>query len=135
MSVQSDYLDRIHDGAPFSTDPEPGKWTADEVRYRLLHDDRWLIRGLMALYRQQTIAERQTKTHLERNGRGFSPFDVAILSTIAAYCMVKHGVTGDMIVVLRRTLPKYAGQLAKIANGEIEDLPEPPNPPEMTDAH
>ena len=34
------------------------KWTKEAIREKIMADDKWLIRGLLAIYRLQTDAEQ-----------------------------------------------------------------------------
>lgn len=47
--------------------------TADMIREKLLTDDRWLCRALVALNKRQTADERREETVKYRNDQGFRP--------------------------------------------------------------
>ena len=94
-------------------------YTADFIREKMATDDRWLIRGLLAIYKKQTDSEKKVQDTFERNGVGFNGIDAQIMSSIAEFYMNRNYITPKQTVVVRRKMNKYAGQLAKIANGQI----------------
>lgn len=94
-------------------------YTADFIREKIATDDRWLIRGLLAIYKKQTDGEKKIQETTEKNGVGFNGIDAQIMSSIAEFYMNRNYITPKQTVVVRRKMNKYAGQLAKIANGQI----------------
>lgn len=94
------------------------KWTKDEIAAKLATDDKWLIRGLLAIYARQTEEEKAADTTREDNGIGFNAFDASILSDMAKQYKDWGKLTNRQLVIVRKCMKKYAGQLAKIANGE-----------------
>lgn len=96
------------------------KWTKEAIRERLKADDKWLIRGLLAIYRHQTDSEQNAGMTKEDNGVGFNGVDSAILSDMAKQFITRDFLTPRQIAIIRDKMLKYAGQLAKIANGEIK---------------
>ena len=96
------------------------KWTKEAIRERLKADDKWVIRGLLAIYRLQTDSEQNAGMTKEENGVGFNGVDSAILSDMAKQYLNRDFLTARQIGIVRDKILKYAGQLTKIANGEIK---------------
>ena len=94
-------------------------YTADFIREKMATDDRWLLRGLLAIYKKQTDSEKMAQETFVKNGVGFNGLDGQIMSSIAEFYMNRNYITPKQTTVVRRKMGKYAGQLAKIANGEI----------------
>lgn len=97
----------------------PKLWTAEESRANILKSDQWLYRGLQAIYARQTQAEQAVEGTIENNGIGFNGIDGNILSSFAKQAAYRGFLTPKQLVVARKAMPKYAGQLAKIANRAI----------------
>lgn len=96
------------------------KWTKEAIREKIMTDDKWLIRGLLAIYRHQTDSEKNAGQTHEENGVGFNGVDSAILSDMAKQYITRDFLTTRQIAIVRDKMKKYAGQLTKIANGEIK---------------
>lgn len=89
--------------------------TAAEIKLKLLTDDRWLYRGILAIYELQTPTERDAQDTIENNGVGFNGVDARKLSAFAED-IKKYGDLFDWKkTVARKKMLKYAGQLAKLA--------------------
>jgi|WetSurMetagenome_2_1015567.scaffolds.fasta_scaffold241588_2 hypothetical protein len=105
------------------------KFTKDIIRNKLLTNDEWLVRGIVAIYNKQTDTERNAETTKVSNGVGFNGPDARLLSIYAKRIQQwyktpemhgkTHPLTLGQFVVARYKMKKYAGQLAKIANKEI----------------
>lgn len=100
-------------------------WTKDEIREQLITNDAWLIRGIIAIFEYQTASEQASDNTSEDNGVGFNGVDGFILSRFAKFCLKiksegrKPFLTPKQKAIALKKMPKYAGQLAKIANGKI----------------
>lgn len=108
------------------------KVTVDYVREKLNTDDRWLLIGLITIYKHQTIDEQRTRTNGQSNGVGFTGPDANVLTSIAQYLLSRHTEQAIRlnfsarlehyldkpwaIETVRKRMPKYAGQLTRIAN-------------------
>ena len=104
-----------------STNSEPAvkKWTKEEIREKMATDGRWLIRGLLAIYDRQTFQEQLNGYTVEDNGIGFNGVDAEILSSIAMNYKTRNFISPKQLAIVQKKMPKYANQLAKIANGRI----------------
>jgi len=97
------------------------KWTKESIRRMLASDDRWLVRGLLAIYKLQTMDERAQQSTKHWNGVGFNKHDAGFLSSLAESFKKYDRLTPKQVKACRKAMLKYAGQLAKIANGEVGD--------------
>ena len=95
------------------------KWTKEEIREQLANNDKWLVRGLVAIYKFQTESEKASQDTHEDNGVGFNGTDAELLSSFAEQLIAGRNLTIRQIPWARKKMLKYAGQLAKIANGKI----------------
>ena len=105
---------------------ETRKWTREEIADRIMNDDRWTYRALLALHENQTEDEQNSQETRHRNGRGFMPQDAKWLSFMAETLWSRGRLTPNQINRVRfRTsgkprLSKYAKQLADYANGKVK---------------
>lgn len=91
-------------------------WTAEEIREKLVQGDKqFLTRGLMAIYENQTADEKISMTTVHDNGIGFSGFDAQILTSFAEQWRSKGYLSQKQFNILMKRMPKYAGQLERIA--------------------
>lgn len=95
------------------------KWTKEEIRFKLETNNIWLFRGLLAIYMKQTQDEKIDAITKHENGVGFGGADANILSSFARQYSSNGFLTAKQIDLCRKKMLKYAGQLAKIANGVI----------------
>lgn len=104
-------------------------WTKQEIRAALENNNEWLIRGIKAIYARQTSNEKAVGVTQDHNDIGFNSADSFILSSFAEQ-IIKHGqdpnprfaspLSHKQLQLARRRMLKYAGQLEKIANGELQ---------------
>jgi len=98
---------------------ESEKWTAGQIKTKLVEDDAWVCRGLLAIYKKQTPDEQTSETTNHNNGVGFNRIDAEFLSSLAKSFMRYGTLTPKQIHYGRKRLLKYTKQLVKIANQEI----------------
>lgn len=94
-------------------------WSVEEIRNRLATNDKWLERGLVAIYRFQTESEKNLGATVEDNGVGFNGVDSVILTSFAQQLSHRGFLTPKQREIARKKMLKYARQLTKIANGEL----------------
>lgn len=101
--------------------PRTTPWTKEEIKAKMLDpaNKAWLTKGLLAIYKYQTESEKAEGVTREDNGVGFSGCDSIILSSFAQQQLDRGFLTTKQLEIVSKKLPKYAGQLAKIANGEV----------------
>jgi len=94
--------------------------TRETIKEKILTDDRWLERGILAVYRLQTADEQNTETTSEHNGVGFNAFDARSGSYYAKWLESGRSLSGPHLAKARKLCLRYIGQLERIANGEIK---------------
>lgn len=91
-----------------------------EIRIKLLTNQRWLERAVVAIYEQQTSDEQYDEQTIERNNQGFTGGDAKFLSYCAKWILKGNHLSDRFIEKARRMMLKYAGQLAKLAKTKAE---------------
>jgi len=91
----------------------------NEIKEKLATDNRWLERGIVAIFKYQTDVEQQSEMTTDKNGVGFNGLDAEFLSSLAKQVMQGKTLSERQIEYGRKKMLKYAGQLTRIANGEI----------------
>ena len=86
------------------------------LKERLASDDRWALRALLLVYRNQTDDEQHAQATLEHNGIGFSGPDAEILSSFAQQYQRRGTLSPKQMHVLKRKMPSYAGQVLRMAD-------------------
>lgn len=105
--------------------------TPEAIKEKLETDNRWLIRGLVAIFQRQTEDEQRQDSTNHLNGVGFNGSDAPFLSVMARRAIdrtkvdprnmeaVKKAIDGmgfspRQLQCIRKAMKKYAGQLHKI---------------------
>lgn len=91
------------------------EYTKDEIRHKLGTDHRWTERALLALLALQTADEQQDGTTRYQNAQGFNALDANILTSFAQQVQRGRQLSVKQLAIAYRLLPKYAGQLHRIA--------------------
>ena len=86
------------------------------LKRRLATDDRWALRALTLVYRNQTADEQNAQQTIEHNGIGFSGPDAEILSSFARQYQRRGSLSPKQMHLLKRKIPSYAGQVARVAD-------------------
>jgi len=86
----------------------------EHIRHKLESHPHWARRALLALYDEQTDAEKEDPTVHESNGYGFSPQDQEFLTSLAQQALREQTFSQKQLGWLYTLLPKYAGQLVKL---------------------
>ncbi len=89
------------------------------VRDKLATDNEWLVRGMMAIYARQTADEQRAEDTKYLNGVGFNSADSTILTSFAKQWTARRWLSDKQMGIAKRKMAKYAGQLARIARGEL----------------
>lgn len=100
--------------------------TNESIKQLLATSNAAVERGLVVLLSRQTSDEVASQNTKHRNGRGFSAFDAEILTSFATQIErklargVKLGecLSEKQMVIARKRVPSYAGQLAEEANAK-----------------
>lgn len=95
------------------------KWTKDEIKEMLERNPKAVTRGLLAIYKNQTMDEQLSQSTHYHNGIGFTGADAEILSSFAEQLKRGRNLSYKQFEMAKKKMVKYAGQLARIANGEL----------------
>lgn len=98
-------------------------WKKDEIKEKLMMGDvRWIERAVIAIFNKQTENEKEVESTNMRNNVGFTGADAKILTSFAKQLLRNKNrhLSDKQLAIAKRRIVKYAGQLAKIANGKIE---------------
>lgn len=96
---------------------------AEMIRHNMVRSDKWLLRGLLAIYANQTTDEKAGGATVKDNGIGFTVHDAHILTALAERVKSWQSFTDrryptplspKQMVLLGKLMPKYARQLARI---------------------
>jgi isopenicillin N synthase-like dioxygenase len=93
-------------------------WKKHEIEIALVMNKRFLFRSNQKLFELQTADEQNIEETLERNSIGYTKGDAKWLSEIAQSDMLEDYREYDWNE-LRDRMIKYAGQLTRLANGQI----------------
>lgn len=88
------------------------------IRAKLMADDEWLRRGIVAIYNYQTQLEQTTEQTRDDNGVGFNGVDAELLTSFAKQILKGSLLSPKQLGIARKKMPKYAGQLWKIAHAK-----------------
>lgn len=88
----------------------------------MMGDVRWIERAVIAIFNKQTENEKEVESTNMRNNVGFTGADAKILTSFAKQLLKNKNrhLSDKQLAIAKRRIVKYAGQLAKIANGKIE---------------
>ena len=89
--------------------------TKEFIKEKLITDQRWLMRGIIAIYEKQTWDEQQSEMTKEDNGVGFNGIDAYILSSFAKQIKAGRTLSIKQLAIAQKKMPKYARQLLTIA--------------------
>jgi len=100
-------------------------WNKEKIQEILKASDKAVLKGLLRIYTLQTADEQAMEATTQHNSVGFSGYDGNFMTSLAK-SLIKYGrLTPKQMVHARKKMLRYAGQLAKIANGEIACPPLP----------
>jgi len=99
-------------------------YTIEEIAQKIATDDRWLLRGLLAIYSRQTKDEQHSEYTKHRNDIGFNAVDGSRLTRYAKWVISWNGgnrkyrrpLGPAQLLDCRKRMAKYARQLTEIAN-------------------
>lgn len=82
------------------------------------YNDRMVALSLKQLYNCQTEDEKLDGETTECNGMGFNGVDAPILTSFAMFYLERGYLSNKQLVIARKKLIKYSGQLARLANNQ-----------------
>ena len=77
-------------------------------------NERWAVRGLLAIYKYQTEEEKDIQATTEHNGVGFTGADSNILSSFAEQVLKGRTMSVKQMAIIKKKMPKYAVQLDRV---------------------
>jgi len=95
-------------------------WTRREIIALLERSRKAVMRGLVVIDSLQTPSEQEAQITIQSNGVGWNKVDAGFMSSIAQMMRDKRPVSAPQLRSARFYLMKYAGQLARVANGQIK---------------
>ena len=100
-------------------------WTKDEILDAIMKNDAQVAKALVKLYDYQTSTEQNAKETIYHNRVGFNGVDGKFLSSLAEFYKRNNYLSAKQTFRARKSLKKYAAQLARIVNG-VQETPEEP---------
>ena len=94
-------------------------WTKNEIKGLIESRDDAVVRGMLRIYDLQTESEKVFGDTHESNGVGFSGVDGEIMSSFTEFYNKAGFLSKKQMVIARKKMLKYAGQLTKIVNKEV----------------
>lgn len=92
------------------------KYSKEDMKVLLEKRNDAVIRAIIVLYTFQTKAEQEIGETTQHNGVGFNGTDGGILSSFAEQLNKGRKLSEKQMIIAKKKIVKYAGQLAKIAN-------------------
>jgi len=90
-------------------------WAKEEIREKLVESDRWVEKGVLAIFKFQTESEKDSEQTIDKNNVGFNGVDAEIMSSFAKWLLKGRRLTIKQMKIARKKILKYSGQLARIA--------------------
>ena len=102
----------------YSPSPETTRrnWTREDILMKITASDKWLCRGILAIYNRQSETEKSQGATIHANGVGFNAFDADFLGSLAQKIQQGKSLTRKQLQAARSAMSKYCGQLAILAN-------------------
>lgn len=106
--------------------PTQTPWTRERVERLLMHSRSFIERAIVALYNQQSAAQKDTQdTDAKRDRLGFNRLDKPFLNDMAEHILASsapegHRLSDAQLYHSLVKLRKYAQQLADLANRNIK---------------
>ena len=91
--------------------------TKSEIVALLNRSDKAVVHGLIAIYKLQTPQEQTDLATQELNGIGFNGVDAPLLTSFARQYLSKGWLSPKQMMLARKKIVKYSGQLEVISKG------------------
>lgn len=95
-------------------------WTKTEILELIKNNNKMVVRCIKVLYAQQTEAEQESKTTINRNGAGLNAYDASFVTSCVLFYNSHGFLTPRQLEACRKKMYKYGGQLAALANAGIK---------------
>ena len=97
-------------------------WDKDSLRDLLDRNDKAVCRAILLIYSFQTDEEKYKGVTKTVNGKGFSKFDVEVLSSYAMQLRRGQDLSLKQMYVARPKIKKYVGQILQYMQDKEESL-------------
>lgn len=94
------------------------KISSNFIANKIDTDNRWLERGVLAIWKFQTQTEKFNTATQFNNGVGFNGADGHFLTSLGNILNKGYHLSPKQIIVARKRMKKYVGQLTRIANAK-----------------
>lgn len=94
-------------------------WTKEGIVTLLDRRVDAVLRGMEVLYKLQTADEQRAGMAQEHNKVGYSKWDAPFMTSLVQEYRRRGQLTDRQLASARRIVKKYAGQLTKVANGQL----------------
>ena len=96
-------------------------WDKESLKDLLDRNDKAVYRAILLIYSFQTDEEKYMGTTKTVNGKGFSKFDVEVLSSFAMQLRRGQELTLKQMYVARPKIKKYVGQILQYMKNKEEN--------------
>lgn len=93
-------------------------YTPEEIKDKILTNQKWLERAILAIFERQTFTEQEEQITRFKNGVGFSAAHAHVMSYCANWLIRGNHLSGKWVDKSQSVMIHYTKQLAAIANGE-----------------
>jgi hypothetical protein len=83
------------------------------IRDKLSNDQAWALRGLLAIYANQTADEQAMAQTTYANSIGFTGADAEFLTSLAKQAEARGTLSPKQMIYVLKKMPKYSGQLER----------------------
>jgi hypothetical protein len=91
-------------------------WNREQIKIALQLRDVAVERGILAIYRRQTLDEMQSEETKHHNGIGFSAAHARLGSYYAQWLLKGNHLSGKHLIKARGIILHYVGQLEEIVH-------------------
>lgn len=89
------------------------------MKYKINTDPEWSVKALVTVYHRQNRLEKETCIAVGHDKAGFNKVDCGLLNKITKKFLVTRKLSAYELRVVQDRMPKYAGQLYKIAKEKM----------------
>jgi hypothetical protein len=120
VALRGKVLSRERETTPLEAMNDKKVWTTDEIKQMLATRPTAVSRGIVAIWKLQTNSEQNAGHTHESNGVGYSGAHAEFMTSLADWINKGKTLTPKQLASGRRIILRYAGQLTKIANGDLQ---------------
>lgn len=90
----------------------------EKIKALLDSNDKAVMRGILAIYKNQTDSEQNFEATVEENGIGFNALDAQFMSSLAKQIIECGYLSPKQMAIGRNKIKRYSRQLADIAEAK-----------------